>query len=338
MALDNETKEELIEEVKFLRKRLGELEILGSEHKQQQQQQQQDISRFGTVVRDSNDAIIIQDIDGRISAWNRGAELMYGYKEKEALGMNIERLTPPGKATEHKEFTRRLVEGEAVTSFETQRVTKDGRILDVWLTVTKLVKISADSIISTGRDLTKPIGIALIERNITERKKAEAQAKIAADNFRNLFDASPDGVLVADIQTKQFFMANKTIEIMLGYSEKELKRMRVGDIHLESELASVLDKFERLFRKEILRVDNISLKTKDGSVFYADISAAVVMLGGKNYLLGNFRDVTARKKAEAKGRKQLTDLETFYKASFGREERILELKQEVERLKKELGK
>lgn len=99
----------------------------------------QNLRRMATVVRDSNDAITIQDFEGRITAWNRGAELMYGYSEAEALLMNIELLTIPGKVAEQKEFIRRLVAGEAITSFETQRVTKDGRVLDVWMTVTKLM-------------------------------------------------------------------------------------------------------------------------------------------------------------------------------------------------------
>ena len=117
--------------------------------------------RLATVVRDSNDAITIQDFEGRITAWNRGAELMYGYDEAEALEANIERLTTPDKIAEQKDFIRRLIAGEAITSFETQRVTKDGRVLDVWMTVTKLLD-------ATGN----PIGLASTERDITARKRA----------------------------------------------------------------------------------------------------------------------------------------------------------------------
>jgi len=120
------------------------------------------LRRMATVVRDSNDAITIQDFEGRITAWNRGAELMYGYSEAEALLANIERLTAPGKVAEQKDFIRRLVAGEAITSFETQRVAKDGRVLDVWMTATKLMD-----------DAGKPIGLASTERDITERKRAE---------------------------------------------------------------------------------------------------------------------------------------------------------------------
>ncbi|MFH1834461.1 MAG: ATP-binding protein, partial [bacterium] len=126
--------------------------------------EEENLRRMATVVRDSNDAITIQDFEGRITAWNHGAELMYGHSEAEALLMNIERLTAPEKVAEQKGFIRRLVAGEDVTSFETQRVTKDGRVVDVWMTVTKLMD-----------DAGKPIGLASTERDITERKKLEEQ-------------------------------------------------------------------------------------------------------------------------------------------------------------------
>lgn len=127
---------------------------------------EENLRRTATVVRDSNDAITIQDFEGRITAWNRGAELMYGYSEEEALLANIERLTAPDKVEEQKDFVRRLVAGEAITAFETQRVTKDGRVLDVWMTVTKLLD-----------DAGQPMGLASTERDITERKRTEVEIR-----------------------------------------------------------------------------------------------------------------------------------------------------------------
>jgi len=89
----DKAREELDRESTLLKRRIAELEKSYHELRQQQQH----IRRYETVVRDSNDSIIIQDLDGCITAWNLGAEKMYGYKEKEVLGMSIERLTPPAK-------------------------------------------------------------------------------------------------------------------------------------------------------------------------------------------------------------------------------------------------
>ena len=121
--------------------------------------QWEEMRRLAAVVRDSNDAIMLLDFEGNITAWNRGAEKMYGYKERKALTMNIREIVPPEKAEEAAVFVKKLKGGELVDSFETQRMTEDGRRLEVWLTVTKL----ADA---EGR----PLAIATTERDITGRK------------------------------------------------------------------------------------------------------------------------------------------------------------------------
>lgn len=89
---------------------------------------------------------------------------MYGFTEPEALGMNIFSIVPDGKKPEALAFVEAIKEGKELSSFETQRITKDGRILDVWLTVTKLVD-----------DNGKIRAIATTERDVTEKKKAEKE-------------------------------------------------------------------------------------------------------------------------------------------------------------------
>jgi two-component system CheB/CheR fusion protein len=123
-----------------------------------EQKRMQFLERLATVVRDSNDAITLQDSEGRILAWNRGAERMYGWSETEALAMNIEEIVPKDKRQETLSYVKALAAGEVVESFETQRITKDGRRLDVWLTVTNLAEEEG-----------KPAMIATTERDITRR-------------------------------------------------------------------------------------------------------------------------------------------------------------------------
>jgi PAS domain S-box-containing protein len=115
------------------------------------------IRRLAIVLKDSHDAITVQDLHGRITAWNRGAEKMYGFTEAEALKMNIDQITPPDRKTESMEYMKRIAAGEISETFETQRISKDGRILDVWLVVTCLKDDlgAVDSIASTGRDITE---------------------------------------------------------------------------------------------------------------------------------------------------------------------------------------
>ena len=115
---------------------------------------------LATVLRDSNDAVIVQDLDGKITAWNRGAERMYGYTESEALKMNISDIVPEPKRQEALELIDLIRDGKKIDSFKTQRLTKDGHIIQVWLTITKLEDQQGNV-----------IAVATTERDITELEK-----------------------------------------------------------------------------------------------------------------------------------------------------------------------
>jgi len=123
-----------------------------------------DLKRLATVIHDAYDAITMQELDGTITSWNRGAEQMYGYSASEAIGMNIAELIPAGKRREQAGRLKKLHSGRALASYETQRLTRDKRILDVWLTQTVLKD-----------DAGKPVAIATTERDITARKKQEKE-------------------------------------------------------------------------------------------------------------------------------------------------------------------
>ncbi len=142
------------------------------------------------------------------------------------------------------------------------------------------------------------IEVVGITQDITQRKKAEKRLRETEERFRIIFENAADGMVMADLKTKQLFFGNKMIHQMLGCGEEELERLGVGDIHPKEAVPFVLEQFERLVRKEISVTKDIPVKRRDGSVFYADISASQVSFGGVEYLLGIFRDITDRRKAE----------------------------------------
>ncbi len=113
----------------------------------------EEIRRLATVVRDSNDAITVYELDGTITAWNKSAAKMYGYSEQEALKMNITQLVPAELRKEAGKMLKDIKKGDVQEPFKTRRLTKDGRSLDVWLTITKLVDDAGDitSIATTER-------------------------------------------------------------------------------------------------------------------------------------------------------------------------------------------
>jgi len=130
----------------------------------ERQQTEERLRRLATVVLDSNDAVLVYDLQGRLQTWNHGAQLMYGYSEAEALKMNIFDTIPEQRRAESQAFMAHLRKGEKVVSLETQRLTKDRRLLDVWLVVTVLTDARG-----------APVAVASTERDVTERKQAKEQ-------------------------------------------------------------------------------------------------------------------------------------------------------------------
>jgi PAS domain S-box-containing protein len=133
----------------------------------------EELRRMATVVSDSNDAVIMHDFDGKILAWNRGAKETYGYTEAEALKMNVRDIVAEADREAALNLIQRIRQGDIVKSFELRRVTKDGRVLDVWLTTTLLTD-----------EKGKPVAIATTERDITERKRAEDTMKEQLEELR----------------------------------------------------------------------------------------------------------------------------------------------------------
>ncbi|ABE36421.1 sensory box protein [Paraburkholderia xenovorans LB400] len=128
--------------------------------------------RLAAVVQDSNDAMTVFDLNGRLMAWNRAATAMYGYTEAEALGMTVSDMLPPGARQDHLDFIRYAAHNEALHSYETQRVTKGGRVVDIWITL---------SILSD--DQGHAVAIATTERELTDRSLSNAQLRERAERL-----------------------------------------------------------------------------------------------------------------------------------------------------------
>ena len=102
-------------------------------------QKANEVLRLAVVVRDAHDAITVQDLDGRMLAWNPGAVRMYGWSEAEALEMNVRDRTPPALREAAMERVHQLSQAEILEPFRTQRITKNGTAVDVWMTATALL-------------------------------------------------------------------------------------------------------------------------------------------------------------------------------------------------------
>ncbi len=132
---------------------------------------------FTSIIESSDDAIISKDMDGIILSWNKGAEKMYGYKAEEVIGKNIDIIAPPDKKDEIREIMNTLRRGERYDHYETKRMTKDGRILWVSITVSPLKDLSG-----------RIIGASAIARNISKTKETLARLQENEVIFKHLIE------------------------------------------------------------------------------------------------------------------------------------------------------
>ena len=123
-------------------------------------------SRLASIIDSSEDAIISKNLDGIITSWNKGAERIYGYTSEEVIGKHISLLAPSDRPDEITEILQKIARGESFEHYESVRVTKDGRHLNVSISVSPLRDAKGDI-----------VGASAIARDITAQKRAEGQLR-----------------------------------------------------------------------------------------------------------------------------------------------------------------
>lgn len=154
----------------------GFLGLVGSSADITERWQAQEMrERLAAIVDSSDDAIISKNLDGTITAWNRGAEKVFGYPALEMLGKPILVLLPPERINEESDIMARIRLGEGIEHFETVRLRKDGTRIDVSVTI---------SPIRDGNGMI--VGASKVARDITGRKQAEQILRSSEEKFRQL--------------------------------------------------------------------------------------------------------------------------------------------------------
>jgi len=171
------------------------------------QQQTRAALHLGAIVSSSDDVIISKDLDGTVRSWNPAAERLFGFTAAEMIGRSIRTIIPADRQQEEDDVLSEVSAGNVVDHFETQRQTKDGRLVDISLTVSP---IRDDA---TGRI----IGASKIARDIGEQKRALA----AALHLAALVQSSDDAIVSKDLDgVVQSW--NPAAERLFGYSASEM--------------------------------------------------------------------------------------------------------------------
>ncbi len=128
---------------------------------------EESIRRLAAIVESSNDGIIGKDLNGTILNWNKGAERLFGYSEKEMIGCSITKLIPHDLLKEEKQIIESIKRNEPIQHFETRRIKKDKQLIDVSVTISPILDIKGNI-----------VGASKVVRDITERKRAEEEIKL----------------------------------------------------------------------------------------------------------------------------------------------------------------
>jgi len=290
-----------------------------------QKQASQYARSMAAIVQSSEDAVISEALDGTITSWNPAAEKMFGYTEKEALGKPMSIIATPGRLEEYKELIEKVKKGITVERYETQRRRKDGSVVDVTVTVSPV-----------RSEEGKLSGLSAIDRDITVEKQASQYA-------RSLIEASLDPLVTISATGKITDVNDATIKVT-GVPRGKLIGTDFANYFTEPEKAQ--EGYKQVLAKGYVTDYPLTIRHKDGQLTDVLYNASVY----KNVsgdVLGVFaaaRDITAQRKAEAlvadqrtQELERLAELEKFQKLTVGRELKMIQLKKEIEELKKQIG-
>jgi PAS domain S-box-containing protein len=248
-------------------------------------------SFLAAIVNSSSDAIITKDLTGTITSWNAGAEKIFGYKAAEIIGQSGSKLFPPDRYDEEPGILARIRAGEQVEPYDTVRRHKDGRLLDISLTVSPI------------RDRNGTIiGASKIARDITAQKQAQ-------ERFRITLASIGDAVISTDANARVTFM-NSIAEQLTGWSSAEATGRPIDQVFriIQETSEEIIEPPTTTVLREnrIVGLANHTLLiAKDGSRHPIDDSAAPIH-GAGEALAGVvlvFRDVTARRTADLAARR-----------------------------------
>jgi PAS domain S-box-containing protein len=183
------------------------------------------IAMLAAIVQSSDDAIISKTLNGIVTSWNAAAERIFGHTAAEMVGQSILTIIPPDRHQEEPAILERIRRGERVEHFETKRITKDGRLLDISLTI------------SPVRDKTgKVIGVSKIARNITDQKQAQRLIREREELFRMAVASTHLGSWEYYPQSDQFIFSEESRRIWGLPMDQPITTGLLGElIHLEDQ-------------------------------------------------------------------------------------------------------
>lgn len=259
--------------------------------------------KYRNLFDNTNDAIVITDLEGRVTSWNFSAEKVFGWMAWETTGKNVRSLiVPPDAADDYNRIINKVMNGEVVPGREIVFQRKDGTTMDVSMTISPLK--DADNNIA---------GISGIFRDITEGRWAWRALQQSEKKYRGLFENANDAIFILDSSLNYKDVNKKAVEVS-GYQRKELLKMNIFDIippelHMMSKL-----EFQKLSKFGFYEKFTGKIIRKDGRLIDVEINSSAIKDGDK--VIGSrdiLRDITERKLNEEKIKESLKEKEVLLK-------------------------
>ncbi len=245
-------------------------------------------SLLAALVESSDDAIYSNDLDGLVVTWNGAAERMFGYRADEMIGRPVSVIIPP-ELNQEKIIIDRLKRGEKVYHYETVRLAKDGRPVEVSLSIAAIRDCDGEL-----------IGVSKIARDITDRKHASAELEHAA-RLRLIVEAAPSGMVMVD-QYGVIILVNAQMERLFGYPREEMLGATIEKLLPERYRGSHSSLREEFYQTPLVRAmgrgRDLYARRKDGSEFPVEIGLNPADTPEGPVVLAAVVDITERKRNE----------------------------------------
>jgi two-component system sensor kinase FixL len=250
---------------------------------------------LAAIAASSNDAIVGKTLGGIVTSWNAAAERLFGYTADEMIGRSINTIIPSDRIAEETAIIARIGRGERLSHFETERSTRDGRIIAVSLTVSPILD-----------DSGQVIGISKIARDLTELHRLNAELRHREALLTSVLDTVPDGVIVID-EHGLIRSFSPAAERIFGYQAAEMLGRNVRMLIPTAEAAGHDGHISRYLctrERHIIGIGRVVAgRRKDGSDFPLELQIGEVdMTGieppGGHLFTGFVRDLTVRQERE----------------------------------------
>lgn len=232
---------------------------------------------LAAIVDSSDDAIISKNLDGILISWNAAAERMYGYTAAEAIGQHISLIIPPDRLEEEAAIIASLRRGQKIDHFETIRQAKDGRLLDVSITISPI-----------RDDDGTIVGASKVARDITERKKHDEELRTQREWLQVTLASIGDAVITTDTHANVTYL-NPIAENLTGWKHAEAFGKPLAEVfHIVNEdtrlpVENPVDKVLRYGTIQGL-ANHTLLMARDGSEYSIEDAAAPIRLSEEKLL------------------------------------------------------